>query len=58
MHHYNFQTSLSLNNYKIVNEEDMKAALAEIEISKDPNYREIARNYKLTYTMLLQRAKG
>jgi hypothetical protein len=58
MHHYNFQTSLSLNNYKIVNEEDMKAALAEIEISKDLNYREIARNYKLTYTMLLQRAKG
>ena len=42
----------------MVNEEDMKAALAEIELSKDPNYREIARRFNLTYTTLLQRAKG
>jgi hypothetical protein len=53
-----FHTSLSLNNYKIVNEEDIKAALAEIEMSKDLNYRKIARNYKLTYTTLLRRVKG
>jgi hypothetical protein len=58
MHHHYFQTSLSLNTHKMVNEEDIKAALAEIEMSKDPNYREIARNYKLTYTTLLRRAKG
>ncbi len=50
--------SLSLNNHKMVNEEDMKATLAEIELSKDPNYYNIARKYKLTHTTLLQRAKG
>jgi hemerythrin len=50
--------SLSLNNHKMVNEEDMKAALAEIELSEDPNYREIARKHKLTHTTLLRRAKG
>ena len=42
----------------MVNEEDMKAALAEIELSKDPNYREIACRFNLTYTTLLWRAKG
>jgi hypothetical protein len=42
----------------MVNEEDMKAALAEIELSEDPNYRDIARKYKLTYITLLRRAKG
>jgi hypothetical protein len=42
----------------MVNEEDMKAALAEIETSEDPNYRNIARKFKLTYTTLLRRAKG
>ena len=42
----------------MVNEEDMKAALAEIELSKDPNYREIARRFNLTYTTLLRHAKG
>jgi hypothetical protein len=52
------QNSLSLNNHKMVNEEDMKAALAEIELSKDPNYREIARRFNLTHTTLLRRAKG
>jgi hypothetical protein len=42
----------------MVNEEDIKAALAEIETSKDPNYRNIARKFKLTYITLLRRAKG
>jgi hypothetical protein len=54
----NFHTSLSLNNHKMVNEEDIKAALAEIESFKDPNYCEIACNYKLTYITLIKRAKG
>ena len=42
----------------MVNEEDIKAALAEIELSEDPNYREIARKFKLTHTTLLRHAKG
>jgi len=42
----------------MVNEEDMKAALAEIETSEDPNYRDIARKFKLIYITLLRRAKG
>jgi hypothetical protein len=45
--------SLSLNNYKMVNKEDIKAALAEIELLEDLNYREIARKHKLTHTTLL-----
>jgi hypothetical protein len=40
----------------MVNEEDMKQALAEIETSDAPNYRAIAKKYKLTYTMLIRRA--
>jgi hypothetical protein len=58
MHHHQIQNSLSLSNHEMVNEEDIKAALAEIELSKDPNYREIARKFNLTHTTLLQRAKG
>jgi hypothetical protein len=42
----------------MVNEEDIKQALAEIESSKDPNYRAIAKKYKLTHTTLLRRAQG
>jgi hypothetical protein len=53
MHHHNFHTSLSLNTHKMVNEEDIKQALAEIESFKDPNYRAITKKYKLTYTTLL-----
>jgi len=45
--------SLSLNNHKMVNEEDIKAALAEIKISEDPNYRDIAYKFKLIYIILL-----
>jgi len=37
----------------MVNEEDIKAALAKIEISKDPNYRDIARKFKFIYIILL-----
>jgi hypothetical protein len=37
----------------MVNEEDIKAALAEIEFSEDLNYHEIARKHKLTHTTLL-----
>ena len=40
----------------MVNEEDIKQALAEIETSKDFNYCAIATKYKLTYTTLLRRA--
>jgi hypothetical protein len=40
----------------MVNEEDIKQALAEIESFKDLNYYAIAKKYKLTYTTLLQRA--
>jgi hypothetical protein len=56
MHHCKFYTSLSLNTYNIVNEEDIKQALAEIDSSKDLNYRAITKKYKLTYTTLLRRA--
>jgi hypothetical protein len=42
----------------MINEEDMKAALAEIELLKDSNYRDIACKYKLMHITLLQRAKG
>jgi hypothetical protein len=56
MYYYNFYTLLSLNIYKIVNEEDIKQALAEIKTFKDFNYRAIAIKYKLTYTTLLQYA--
>jgi hypothetical protein len=42
MHYYNFYTLLSLRLYKIVNEEDIKQALAEIKSFKDFSYRAIA----------------
>ena len=42
----------------MVNEEDIKQALAEIESSKDPNYCAIVKKYKLTHTTLLRRAQG
>jgi hypothetical protein len=44
---------LSLNNYKMVNEEDIKAALAKIELLENLNYYKIAYKYKLIYTILL-----
>jgi hypothetical protein len=42
----------------MVNEEDIKAARAEIKLSKDPNYREIACNYNLTHTTLIRHANS
>jgi hypothetical protein len=42
----------------MVNEEDIKAALAEIELLEDLNYHEIVYKHKLIYIILLQRAKG
>ena len=51
-------TSPSLNTYKIVNEQDMQAALAEIESSLAPNYSEIARNHGLVLSTLLRRVQG
>ena len=51
-------TSLSLNTDKMVNEEDMKKALAEIESSKDPNYTTIAKKHGLTPSTLIRRAQG
>jgi hypothetical protein len=50
--------SLSLNNYKIVNEEDIKAALVKIEMLKDPNYYNIAYKFKLIYITLLRYTKS
>jgi hypothetical protein len=49
---------LSLNTHKIVNEEDMRKALAEIESSEAPDYAIIARKYGLTRSMLSRRARG
>jgi hypothetical protein len=37
----------------MINEEDIKAALAEIKLLKNPNYRDIAYKYKLMYIILL-----
>jgi len=51
-------TSLSLIPHKMVNEQDIQKALAEIESSLDPNYTAIAKKYGLTLSTLIQRAKG
>jgi hypothetical protein len=40
----------------MVNEEDMRQALAEIETSEDPNYTIIAKKHKLTPLTLIRRA--
>jgi hypothetical protein len=49
---------LSLNTYKMVNEDDIKKALAEIESSKAPDYTIIARKYGLMQSMLSRRTRG
>ena len=54
MQHYFSYTSLSLIAHKMVNEEDIKKALAEIEASKDPNYTAITKKYKLTPSTILR----
>jgi len=57
MHHLKSHNSLSLNNHKMVNEEDITAALAEIELLEDLNYHEIVYKHTLIYIILLRRAK-
>jgi hypothetical protein len=49
---------LSLNTHKMVNEEDMRKALAEIESSKAPDYAAIARKYRLMQSILSRHARG
>jgi hypothetical protein len=56
MHTLQIHHSLSLNNNKMVNEQDMQKALAEIESSLTPNITEIAKKYKLDRTTLSRRA--
>ena len=56
MQAHNFHTSLSLNNHKMVNEQDMLQALAEIEVSEALNYATIARKYNLVLSTLMRRA--
>jgi hypothetical protein len=58
MHTLQIHHSLSLNNNKMVNEQDMQKALAEIESSLAPNITEIAKKYKLDRTTLSRRATG
>jgi hypothetical protein len=42
----------------MVNEDDMKKALAEIESSEAPDYAAIARKYSLTRSTLSRHARG
>jgi hypothetical protein len=42
----------------MVNEDDIKKALAEIESFKAPNYTIIAKKYKLTQFILFRRTRG
>jgi transposase-like protein len=51
-------TSPSSNTHKMVNEDDMKKALAEIESSSKPNYTEIAKKHSLVPSTLLRRVQG
>jgi len=56
--HFPLNHPLSLNTHKMVNEDDMKKALAEIESSEAPDYTTIARKYSLTRSTLSRRARG
>jgi len=56
--HFPLNHPLSLNTHKIVNEDDIKKALAEIESSKAPDYAIIARKYSLTRSTLSRHARG
>jgi Tc5 transposase DNA-binding domain len=51
-------TSPSLNTHKMVNEQDMQKALAEIESSLKPNYTVIARKHGLTPSTVIRRVQG
>jgi hypothetical protein len=52
---HNSPTSI---NYKMVNEEAMKAALAAIDAQGIANYRQIAKDYELVHTTVMRRWKG
>jgi hypothetical protein len=58
MHALHNHDSLSLNNDKMVNEQDIQKALAEIESSLAPNITEIAKKYNLDRSTLSRRAAG
>src|ERR1700716_399994 len=51
-------TSPSLNTHKMVNEDNMKKALAEIESSLKPNYAQIAWDHGLVLSTLICRVQG
>jgi hypothetical protein len=51
-------TSPSLNADKMINEQDIQKALAEVESSLDPNYTEIAKKYGLERSTLSRHARG
>jgi hypothetical protein len=56
--HFPINHPLSLNTYKMVNEDNIKKALAETESSKASNYTIIARKYSLMRSTLSRRARG
>ena len=51
---FQIHTSLSLDTHKMVNEQDMEKALAELESSKKPNYTVTAKKYKLVLSTLIR----
>jgi hypothetical protein len=57
MHASPINYSLSLNTHKMVNEDDIKKALAEIESFKALDYATIARKHKLTRSTLSRRVR-
>ena len=54
---FQIHTSLSLDTHKMVNEQDMEKALAELESSEEPNYTATAKKYKLVPSTLIRRAQ-
>jgi hypothetical protein len=58
MHALSCHTLPSSNADKMVNKDDMKKALAEIESSFKPDYASIAKKYNLVPSTLSRRARG
>jgi hypothetical protein len=52
------KTPPPLKTHKMAHEQDMKAALAELEASSKPNYTKIAEKYKLGRYALSRRHQG
>jgi hypothetical protein len=52
------KTPPPLKTHKMAHEQDMKAALAELDASSKPNYTEIAEKYKLGRYALSRRHQG